>query len=127
MSAFAMTSIKVRYSAMVTSSKARSDLATLKCCIDGPQRWRRAPGVCSWLDPFRCRNVPGLGEPGPGEPAEGPASARAVSPCSFSVQSLVRTRTAGPWKYSERLRRDHVSAGALAWLRALKILSGATG
>src|ERR1019366_7179570 len=88
MSAFAMTSIKDRYSAMVTSSKARSDLATLKCCIDGPQRWRRAPGVCSWLDPFRCRNVPGLGEPGPGEPAEGPASARAVSPCSFSVQFL---------------------------------------
>ena len=37
MSARAMISMKVRYSEMVTSSKARSALATLKCRIEGPQ------------------------------------------------------------------------------------------
>lgn len=39
MSAPAMVSLKVRYSEMVTSSKAKSVLATLKCRIEGPQAY----------------------------------------------------------------------------------------
>jgi hypothetical protein len=67
-----MISMKVRYSAMVTSSKARSVLATLKCCIEpaagieaGAERPELAELFLRW-------DVPGPGEPGPGEAAERP-------------------------------------------------------